>query len=214
MIDLAVITGGKAHDVIGFNKLFRSFEGINSYIQHLDDFAASPEQVRNNYDAVLFFFMMQEGPYDDDLPAYCGRPKSAIERLCQTDQGIIILHHALLAYPQWTVWNELVGIADRHLASYRHDEKLNIKVEHPRHPITEGISDWIMIDETYWMADAESDNRILLKTDHQESMETIAWVHEYKRSRVFCLQSGHDHQTWENENFNAILERGIKWSCP
>ena len=213
MIDLAVITGGKAHDVIGFHKLFRNLDGINSYIQHIDDFASTPEDARDWYDVVLFFFMMQAGPSDEGLPGYCGQPKSAIEHLGQTGQGIVVLHHALLAYPQWSTWNEIVGIADRHLSTYQHDEKLRIQVVDHSHPITKGLADWVMVDETYLMANAAGDNHVLLKTDHQQSMETVAWVRRNKNNRVFCLQSGHDHQTWEDENFKTVLERGIVWSC-
>ena len=213
MIKLAVITGGKAHDVIGFHKLFHGLDGINSYIQHIDDFASAPEEIRDHYDVVLFFFMMQEGPTDEDLPGYCGKPKTAIEHLGQTGQGIVVLHHALLAYPEWPVWSDFVGIRDRHLSEYRHDEEIAIKIADNTHPITRGLSDWIMVDETYLMANAEDANYVLLKTDHHQSMETIAWVHQYKTNRVFCLVSGHDHQTWEDENFKTVLKRGIEWSC-
>ncbi|MEJ2212115.1 MAG: ThuA domain-containing protein [Anaerolineae bacterium] len=211
--NLAVITGGKAHDVVGFHTLFRSLDGIDSYVQHIDDFASTPQEARARYDAVLFFFMMQEGPTDEGLPGYCGRPKSAIEHLGETGRGIVVLHHALLAYPQWSTWDEIVGIAGRRLSSYQHDEKLGIKVVDRSHPITKDLADWEMVDETYRMPDAAGDNQVLLRTDHPQSMETVAWVRRYTKSQVFCLQSGHDRQTWEDENFQAVLRRGIVWSC-
>lgn len=212
-IELAVVTGAKAHDVIGFHKLFDALPGINAYIQHIDDFASTPEEVRDRYDVVLFYFMMREGPTDEGLPGYCGKPKSALERLGQTEQGIVVLHHALLAYPQWSVWDEIVGIPDRTLSAYEHDEKLAINVADPAHPITQGLSDWKMVDETYLMADAAGDNHILLKTSHHQSTGTIGWVRTHRAARVFCLQSGHDAQTWQDENFKTVLERGIRWSC-
>ena len=114
-------------------------------------------------------------------------------------------------YPQWPVWDKIVGIADRNLQSYRHDEVLKICVADSAHPITQDLSDWSMVDETYQMADAVGQNHILLKVDHRQSMETIAWTHRYRNSKVFCLQSGHDNQTWINENFRTVLQRGIEW---
>jgi len=212
-LELAVITGAKAHDVINFQNLFHGLPGINSYIQHIDDFAASPEHVRDRYDAVLFYFMMKEGPSDDGLPGYRGKPKAALEHLGQTNQGIVILHHALLAYPDWPFWSELVGIGDRTLSRYDHDEQVTINVVDQRHPITAGLSDWRMIDETYLMADADDDNQILLSTEHSQSMKTIGWVREHKQNRVFCLQLGHDNQSWQETNFQTVLSRGIRWSC-
>jgi hypothetical protein len=211
-INIAVITGGKSHEVIPFQELFRSFDRINSYIQHLDDFSASPESIRDSYNAVLFYFMMTESPTDDGLPGYCGQPKTALERLAQTSQGVVVLHHALLAYPQWPVWDDLVGIKDRKLTSYQHDEILQIKVADPAHPITQGLSDWALVDETYQMADAYPGNQILLTVDQKNSMTTIAWARHYNSKRVFCLQLGHDHQAWEDRNFREVLQNGIQWS--
>jgi hypothetical protein len=213
MINVAVITGAKSHDVIGFYHLFHHLAGINSYIQHLDDFASAPERVRDSYEAVLFFFMMLEGPTDEGLPGYCGKPKLALERLTQTGQGIVVLHHALLAYPKWSLWNHLVGITDRHLSSYKHDEQIPLKVVDKDHPITQGLSDWTIVDETYQMASATGNHHSLLTTTHPQSMGTLAWVHQYQNSKVFCFQLGHDRQAWEDKNYQTILKRGIEWSC-
>jgi hypothetical protein len=213
MLNLAVITGAKSFDVIGFHRLFWSLKGINSYVQHIDDFASSSEAVRSGYDGVLFFFWLKEDPTDDGLPEYCGKPKSAIEHLTQTGQGIIVLHHALLAYPEWSFWDAIVGIDNRELAKYQHDENIRIEVVDKPHPITHGLSDWSMIDETYLMPDALKDKDILLQTQHKQSMKTLAWAHQYASNNIFCFQSGHDAQAWEDKNFKNVLERGIKWSC-
>lgn len=213
MIDLAVITGAKAHDVRGFHQLFRSMGGITAYIQHIDDYASASQAEREAYHAVLFFFMMPGGPTDEELPGYCGKPKTALESLGETGQGIIVLHHALLAYPDWGVWDELVGIPDRTLSGYQHDETLEIRVVDRHHTITRGVEDWVMVDEIYQMANTAEDSQVLLQTSHEGSMETLAWVRQYKASRVFCLQLGHDRQAWEDPNFRTVLQRGIIWSC-
>ena len=43
-------------------------------------------------------------------------------------------------------------------------------------------------------------------------METIAWTKTHNNSRIFSFQSGHDSQTFENENFSHVLAQGIKWA--
>jgi len=47
-----------------------------------------------------------------------------LEHLGQTAQGIVVLHHALLAYPQWPLWRSIAGIEGR---SFGHgaDESLS-----------------------------------------------------------------------------------------
>ena len=210
-IKTAVITGGHSFDVLGFHKLFRGIAGVDAYIQHMDDFAASKEAVRDSYDVVLFYFFLQDGPTDDH-PWYEGKHKAALEHLGETEQGLVVMHHALLAYPQWPVWSEIVGIDNRSF-KYYHGETVPVTVANTDHPITQGLSDWEMIDETYAMADAAVGSEILLTTTHPKSMRTLAWTRTYKNARVFCFESGHDNQTYVNPGFQTMLTRGIRWAA-
>lgn len=212
-LTVAVITGGHSYDVMNFHQLFRELPSVDAYIQHIDDFATSPEAVRDSYDVLLFYIMMMDGP-TNDLPGFRGKPLRALEHLGQTDQGIVVMHHGLLAYPQWQPWNDLVGIQDRTLHGYAHDERLALHVTDATHPITQGLQDWTLTDESYNMADASAGNHILLTVEHAASMSTVAWARQYQQSRVFCLQLGHDNQAWTDANFRTVLTRGIKWSAP
>ena len=121
-----------------------------------------------------------------------------------------MLHHALLAYRGWSLWNDLVGVHDRGLGYY-HGQDLHVHIADKEHPITHGLEDWTMVDETYTMADAGPGNHILLTTDHPRSMRTLAWTRRYKNSRVFCLESGHDNKAYSNLYFQQTLSRGIQW---
>jgi len=201
-VKVAVLTGGHAYDVPNFDKLFQSLAGIQTTIQTMEAFFALPAAQRDAYDALLFYHML--------MPTPTGSAKEALEHLGSTEQGLLVLHHALLAYPQWPVWSEIVGIADRKFG-YHHDQKLHVNVTSVRHPITEGLKSWDMIDESYTMADAGQGSEILLTTDHPKSMKTIGWTRQHKKSRVFCFESGHDNQTWVSPDFREVLRRGLLW---
>jgi len=105
-LSVAVLTGGHLFDVPNFHKLFRGFSDLEVYIQTVEDFVATPEAVRDEYDVVVFYHMLTEGPAE-------GRFKTALEHLGTTRQGLVLLHHAILAYPAWPFWSELVGIPNR-----------------------------------------------------------------------------------------------------
>jgi hypothetical protein len=203
-VTTAVVTGGHGFDVPRFHHLFRGLTGIDAYIQHLEEWSTCSEQMRDSYDAVLFYFMPTEGPAEGKPP------KAALEHLGETMQGIFVLHHAILAYPKWPVWNEIVGIEDRSFGFYD-DQHMQIEVADPEHPITRGLTGWEMTDETYTMDDAGPDSEILLTVDHPRSTRTIAWTRQHKRARVFCLELGHDNSAWSNPHFRALVERGIQW---
>jgi type 1 glutamine amidotransferase len=142
------------------------------------------------------------------------RHLQVIDSLGRTPQGIVLLHHALVAYLEWPLWSEIVGMADRGMSSYHHDERVPVRVA-ADHPITRGLPDWEMTDETYVMRAAEPDqgNTILLTTPHDRSMRTLAWTRQHRESRVFCFQSGHDAQCWEHPSFRTVLQRGVPWCC-
>lgn len=211
-VKTAVVTGGHAFDVIGFSDMFAYLPGVQAYIQHMDDFSSSSEEIRDRYDVVLFYSFLQDIPEDDGLPWYAGKPRSALEHLGASGQGLVILHHALLAYRGWTLWEDVVGINDRGF-DYFPDQQLRVQIEDTDHPICNGLSDWDIVDETYTMGDAGPGNHVLLTTDHPNSMRTIAWTRPYRNARVFCFESGHDHKAYNNVMFQKVLTRGIIWAA-
>ncbi len=211
-VRVAVITGGHSYDVPNFHLLFRALPDIDAYIQHMNDFASSPEDVRNSYDVILFYTMFMDEPTDEGLPWHAGKPLTALQELGATSQGIVLLHHAILAYPRWPTWTDISGLADRSF-EFDHDQTLDVRVADADHPITAGVHDWRMIDETYLMASSGADSHALLTVDHPRSMKTIAWTRTYRNARVFCFQSGHDNLTWPDPNFQQVLRQGILWAA-
>ena len=209
-LKVAVVTGAHCFDVMNFHRLFSGIKGIEPFIQHMDDFAASPEETRDAYDVVLFYIMIKNTP-DANAPWYAGDQTSAIEHLgTRAEQGIFVLHHAILAYPEWGLWTDITGLGDRGFG-FHPEQALTVEVADPEHPITAGLSDWEMVDETYTMAEPGGGSDVLLRTRHPKCMKTIAWTRQHGRSRVFCFQSGHDNLTWVDPNFREVLKRGIFW---
>jgi type 1 glutamine amidotransferase len=209
-IRVAVVTGAHPYDVLGFHGLFNSLGGVVPYIQHMDDFTSSSDEIRNGYDVVLFYTMLKKSPDDEAATWYQGKPMSALASLCQGGQGILVLHHAILAFPEWQLWSDLVGIEDRSFG-YHIGQNIHVDIGNAEHPITAGLSPWDMIDETYTMADASEGSVVLLSVAHEKSMKHIAWTRQYEKSRVFCFQSGHDNDTWVDSNFREVLRRGLLW---
>ena len=95
-IKVAAVTGHHAFDVPGFHALFRSFPDVDAYIQHMEDWGSDWGKVGDQYHVVVFYHMPKAAPTDDGH--WTVRPfKSAMERLGQTEQGILVLHHAIVA---------------------------------------------------------------------------------------------------------------------
>lgn len=209
-VRVAVVTGRHPFDVPGFHTMFRSLPEADCYIQHMEDYITASPETLAGYDVVLFYNMHMETPTGEE-PGWAEKGiKAALERLGESQQGIFVLHHALLAFPGWPLWSEIVGIPDRRFNFY-HDESIHVEVANPEHPITRGLAPFDIVDETYTMADAGPESEILLTAQHPRSMKTLAWTRCYKRARVFCLELGHDNSAFAHPNFRTLVARGIAW---
>ncbi len=69
-------------------------------------------------------------------------------------------------------------------------------------------------DETYEHELHNDKDRIVLQTrDEGGRSEPWTWIRTYEKGRVFYTAYGHDHRTWENPGFHALIERGIRWAA-
>ncbi len=84
----------------------------------------------------------------------------------------------------------------------------------PDHPIEKGLKPIESWDETYVHDMLNEQDRTILgyriEGDHKEP---YTWVRNQGKGRVFYTAWGHDEKTWGNEDFQALLERGIRWSA-
>jgi type 1 glutamine amidotransferase len=211
-IRTAVVTGGHPFQVPPFYALFRALPEVDFYPQSLDEFT-SDRALAPAYDVVLFYTMHRFAP-DAELPWYQKSLFQTLGELGRATQGIGVLHHSLVAFPEWPLWSELVGISDRTAITPHFDQVLPVEVLDPAHPITRGVPDhWQLHDETYTMAEAEPTrgNHLLLATSHQPGMRTLAWTRTFRESRVFCWQSGHDFHAFDDANYRRVMGNAIGW---
>lgn len=215
-IRTAVILGDHPIDAPAFHAMLRSLTGVDLYVQNLEDWTTAPEDVAGGY-GVLFFYNFHQ--YDPSNPGdwYHQTIFPGIERFGQVGpggrkQGIFMFHHAVVAMQQSPVWDAVCGIKGRSLVPH-HDETVTTHVEDPEHPITAGLPDWTMIDETYEMSNADpaDGNHILLTTEHPQSCHTLAWTRDYKGSRCFNYLAGHDGEALGNANVRTVVQRGMQW---
>ncbi len=205
----AFVTGQHPHDVPAFIDCLNALGGVAAYPQHMEDFCADAGAVRETYEAVAFYNFHQATPTGEG-PWYEAPMKAALERLGETPQGVVVLHHALLAFPQWPLWTGLVGVEDRSF-SYHQNQTLPIEIAPGDHPITRGLAPWAQVDETYVMGDPGNGSEVLLTTEHPQSMRCLAWAREFGQARVVCLQPGHDRIAFENPSFREVLARSVRW---
>lgn len=216
-IRILVITGGHDYKKEQFNQMFASLApGILFQVGELP--AAYnmflPEN-RNKYDVLVFYHMWQ---------TITDEQAKNLSECIKEGKPVVALHHSICAFDDWPEYWNILGGKYFHKettfngkvfqpCSYIHDLHFNVKVANAKHPVTQGIKDFPIFDETYKGYYVAEKVTPLLTTDEPSSTPVIGWAKKYGKSRIVVLQSGHDAPTFENENFRRLLKQSIVWVC-
>jgi len=213
-IRILLTFGGHGFEEQPFFAMFDALPGIKyTKAEMPKDAGRLKPGLQKDCDAVVMYDMVG-GITPDQQQAFVDLLKQGI--------GLVSLHHNLGAHRDWPEFTEIIGgkfvFGDLVLegkpyktSTWSHDEDLRIHVADPTHPITQGIRDFEIHDETYGGFYTASGVHVLLTTDHPKNAPNVAWTTTYGNSRVFHLMLGHDSKAWANPNYPKLLEQGIRW---
>ncbi len=145
-------------------------------------------------------------------------------KLLSRGVGVVALHHTMGAYQEWPQFRKIIGtkyylkdtVEDgvAHVkGAYKHDVDFRVSVTNRNHPITKGMRDFTIHDETYKNCWFDEKNQVLLTTDEPTSDKTIGWVRRFRKAKVCTLQLGHDSKAYANSNYSQLVERAILWTA-
>jgi type 1 glutamine amidotransferase len=214
-IRILVVTGNHVYKVEQFNQMLASLgENITYQIAELpaayDMFL--PEN-RSKYDVLVFYHMWQK--ITDE------QAKNFAECIRQ-GKPLVALHHSICAYDNWPEYFNIIGGKYFHkptivngkeyqACSYIHDVHFKVKIDDVRNPVTKGLNDFEVFDETYKGYYVEEGVTPLLTTDEPTSNHVIGWTKKYGKARIVTLQCGHDAPTFENPIFRMLLKQSVEW---
>jgi type 1 glutamine amidotransferase len=214
-IRILVITGGHDFKTEEFNNMLSSFAPEITY--QIAELPSAFEMIkpdnRNKYDVLVFYHMWQTIS-DDQAKDFAD--------CIREGKPVVVLHHSLCAFDDWPEYWNIIGGKYFHKStilngklyepcSYIHDLHFSVKIADRDHPVTRGLRDFPIFDETYKGYYIEEGVTPLLTTDETSSTPIIGWTKNYGKSRVVVLQSGHDVPTFENPNFRKLLKQSIQW---
>ena len=214
-IRVLVVTGGHGFDRKPFYNVFDSIPTItyDTLVQpQANVLIASPEVKK--YDVLVFY---------DLVDLISPTQQEAYISLLKKGASMIFLHHALVSYQNWPEFINIVGgqyhtspvlvNGDTLKANYQHDVTISVKVADNKHPVTEGISDFEIVDEVYSDVEILPVVKPLLSTAHPGSMRWLAWINHYGNSAIIYIQLGHGPSAYSNPNYRKLLRQAIEWSA-
>jgi len=210
------VTGGHDFEKEPFFQLFKDNSDITyQAVEHPNAHGLLKADAAKAYDVLVLYDMHQEIT-EEAKTDFIARLKEG--------KGLVVLHHAIASYQHWPEYWKIIGAryylekttvdgVEKARSAYKHGMHFTIHVADTNHPVTKGVADFEIHDETYRLFDVAPDVHPLLTTEEPESNKVIAWAKTYEAARVVYLQSGHDHFAYENPNYQRFLRQAIRWTA-
>ena len=215
-IRVLVVTGGHDFEREPFLKVFKDNVEITfEAVEHPNAHAWLKAENASKFDVLVTYDMHQEIT-EEAKQDFLARLKEG--------KGLVVMHHAIASYQKWPEYAQIIGAkyylekttvngVEKLRSQYQHDVEIPVQVVDSNNPVTKGLKDYVIHDETYKLFDVFEDTHALLKTKEPLSNEVIAWSKTYGPARVIYMQSGHDHFAYENPNFKQFLKQAIHWTA-
>ena len=173
---LLIVHGGHDFETNQFLQIFQDNPEVTfEVVQHPAAHARWQADAASQWDVLVLYDLWQ--PIDDAAKA------DLVARL-KEGKGLLALHHALANYQDWSEYERIVGgkyflekqtvnAVEKPRSTYKHDVDFTVRIANNQHPVTKGLTDFAIHDETYGLFDVSPQTHALLTTDEPTSDRTI-----------------------------------------
>lgn len=210
-VNIMLITGGHSFDTVQFFQMFDALEDVE--YTHFPQ----PEANRTiaggeaaNYDLLVFYDMWNEISENE---------KTAYVELTKLGKPMLFLHHSLVSYQEWPLFEKIIGgkyiekrkgIPSEELSIYEHDIWVYAEPA-GNHPVTHGLGSMSFFDEIYGNYRISENVIPVLTTSNPKSEKVIGWENRFNNSVIIYLQPGHDYRTYENKDYRKLIRQAINY---
>jgi type 1 glutamine amidotransferase len=127
----------------------------------------------------------------------------------ESGHGFVPIHCASFCFRNSPKYIELVGAQFKSHGTGVFKET----IINSEHPVMKGLSPIESWDETYVHSQHNTNRVVLAERRDETGAEPYTWVREVGKGRVFYTAWGHDQRTWNNPQFVALIENGIRWAA-
>jgi len=198
-----LLVGGRGHDWKGFHAaiapvLEKTGDFNVTLTENLDDL--KPENI-NKYDVVLFYG--SGGNFTD--PAQ----EQGLEQFVKNGGGLAGVHATDAFKKSDVYWRLFGGRFSGHGGG-----KFWMRIEDKKNPITAPMEDFEIQDETYRNT-FHPDFKLhsLAHMDRGDEQQSMVWVQEYGKGRVFNTTLGHGKAAFDNPHLQRLIVRGLYWAA-
>lgn len=148
--------------------------------------------------------------YKDNLDTSV-KPNHAASVISYVASGgkLLILHNGISFYNGYEYFQMAGGKFDHHPEI----RNLTFSVDN-KHPITEGVSDFIVFDEPYQFEfTSHTPRKVFLEYEMDGEKHPAGWTVDYCLGKIVYLMPGHTADVFKNESYRKLILNSYRWLC-
>jgi type 1 glutamine amidotransferase len=154
--------------------------------------------------------------YNAKTPTLSDAARENLLDFVKGGKGLVISHLSSASFKEWPEFRKLCG---RYWVMGRsgHGPRgvFHAKIADPKHPVTQGLTDFEADDELYAKLLGDSPIHVLVQADSDwsKATEPLAFTVSYGEGRVFHETFGHDARAIRNPSVQKLISRGCEWAA-
>ena len=211
--NVLLITGGHGYDRDAFQAMWKALSDVSLHeVQYPAAEAYFKTDAAAKFDAFVFY---------DFAQTMSAEARADFLRLLERGKGLVFLHHSICGHYEWPEYERIVGgawintertIDGRVYAPSQYAPNQQVAVHLCPHPVTQGLQDFEMVEETYKSLYIAPGLTPLLTTENPTSEPLLGWAHQYEKSRIVYLQPGHGATAFNDSNYRRLVLQAIQWT--
>ncbi len=197
-----LFTGGGIHDSKGcgevINEILQSNEALETTWIH-DDMTALEKERLEPFDLIVLYYT--RGEISDSQ-------KNGLLNHIALGKGFVGVHSATASFRECPEFHAMLGGL---FLTHPKPRPYQVSVADPKHPITEGLVEFMVEDEQYIM-DYDPRVEVLCSALWQGKAAPVVWTKMWGKGRVYYLALGHTPRDCQHEMFSVLLNRGALWA--
>lgn len=154
----------------------------------------------------------------DPNPVYWMTPEQgqAVKEFVQNGGSALFYHNVTYISPRNQDFRDVLGAVTQQHPPLR---PFKVKIVNKEHPITRGVSDFVVTDEQHFVTYEKDPKNILMQSVNEDGLtwkdlgnsSAAGWAYDYGKGRVCYLAPGHVIGALWNPEYEKIQKNAVKW---
>jgi type 1 glutamine amidotransferase len=140
----------------------------------------------------------------------------AVKEFVSNGGGVLLYHNVTYISPHNDDFRDVLGAVTEEHPPLR---PFKVKIVNREHPITRGVTDFVVTDEQHYMTYQKDPKYLLMQSVNENGLtfkdlgtsSAAGWAYDYGKGRVCYLAPGHVITSLWNPEYEKLQKNAVRW---